>query len=186
VLFAHHGIQNAWMNDLVRDREGLPLSMFEGFDTIIMGHYHKRQKIGRAYYVGSPRQVTAHESGQKKGFALWNGTKLQYVTKQWGKRFHRIRLESGESLDSQDIHPGDDVRVSTAVGIDPSAVGTQLAALGVQHTVTPDQPAAEQRLDVDPKAGLGDYAQAYVTLMKETTLLEPTQLMNVFDHLVTT
>lgn len=183
VLFSHHGLQNAWMNDHVRDREGLPLSMFEGFDTIILGHYHKRQKIGKAYYVGSPRQVTANESGQKKGFALWDGSKLQYVTKTWGKRFHRIRLESGESLDSEDIQPGDDVRVSTAVDVDPSDVGQQLIALGVQHTVTPDQPAAEQRLDVSPNAGLADYAHAYVKVLKRATPLKPKRLMAVFEEL---
>ena len=185
VCWMHHGLQGAWMNDQVRDREGLPVSMFSDFDTIIMGHYHKRQKIGNAYYVGSPRQVTAHESGQKKGFALWDqgspSPKLRFVTTQWGKRFHRIRLEPGESLDLSEIHSGDDVRVSTAVGVDPGAVGTQLAALGVQHAVTPDIPVVEQRLEVEPDAGLHDYALAYVETVKSG--LDRVRLMQVFGEL---
>lgn len=181
VLWLHHGLQNAWMNNQVRNSEGLPVSMFSDFDTIILGHYHKRQKLGNAYYVGSPRQVTAHESGQAKGFALWDGKKLRFVTKQWGKRFHRIRLEPGENLDTAEIRSGDDVRVSTAVGIDPGAVGEQLAALGVQHAVTPDLPAAEQRLDVEADASLEDYAQEYVNAIP--TDLDQTRLMQVFMEL---
>lgn len=181
VLWLHHGLQGAWMNDQVRDTEGLPLSMFEGFDTVILGHYHKRQKIGKAYYVGSPRQVTANEAGQEKGFAVWDGQKLKFVTTQWGKRYHRIRLEPGESLDTSRISSGDDVRVSTAVGIDPSVVGSQLAALGVQHAVTPDLPPTEQRLEVKAGADLEEYAQGYVDVV--STTLDKQRLMGVFQEL---
>jgi len=183
VLWGHCGLQHAWMNDQAQDKDGLPISAFSGFDTVILGHYHKRQKLGNAYYVGSPRQVTAHEAGQEKGFAVWDGRKLRFVTTEWGKRYHRIRLEKGKlTLDLSNIRPGDDVRVSTAVGIDPSVVGEKLATLGVQHTVTPDVPPVEQRLDVAVGASLEDYAREYVNTVP--TLLDPGRLMSVFQELV--
>lgn len=181
VLWMHQGIQGALMNDHMRDTEGVPASVFDPFDAVILGHYHKRQRLGKAYYVGSPRQVTANESGQEKGFAVWDGKKLRYVTTRWGKRFHRIRLEPGQSLDMSGILPTDDVRVSTAVGIDPSVVGSQLAALGVQHAVTPDLPSTEQRLEVEVNSTLVDYARAYVNQLP--TGLNRDRLMTVFEEL---
>lgn len=187
VLWMHHGLQGAWMNDQVRDREGLPVTMFSDFDVIIMGHYHKRQRIGNAYYVGSPRQVTANEAGQKKGFAIWTqgggAQQLKFVTTQWGKRFHRIRIESGKSLDLREVRPGDDVRVSVASGVDIGEVGEQLVALGVQHTVTPDIPVAEQRLEVESDADLYDYAKAYVDAVN--TSLDRERLMRIFLEFTT-
>jgi hypothetical protein len=181
VLWGHFGLEGAWMNDQKRDTGGIAVSTFDSFDLIVLGHYHKRQRLGKAYYVGSPRQVTAHEADQDKGFAVWNGKKLRFVQTQWGKRYHRIRLEPGEILDTSAIRSEDEVRVSTAVGIDPSVVGGQLAALGVQHAVTPDVVANESRLIVRPEADLDEYARGYVEQFP--THLDKARLIQTYEGL---
>jgi hypothetical protein len=181
VLWMHNGIKDAWMNDHARDTKGLPLSMFENFDAVILGHYHKRQTLGNAYYVGSPRQVTVHEAGERKGYATWDGQNLVYVDTVWGKRYHRVRLEPDDELKIENFKAGDDVRVSTAVGVDPEQVGQALASLGVQHTVTPDVPTVEQRLAVNDDATLREYARAYVDLIP--TDLDRGRLLAVFEEL---
>lgn len=181
VLWGHFELRNAWMNNQMRDSTGLELSTLSKFETVILGHYHKRQRLEHAYYVGSPWQVTSNEAGQEKGFAVWDGAKLKFVTTQWGRRHHKIRLEPGESLDTSQFHPGDDVRVSTAVGLDPSAVGAELAALGIAHTITPDVVGAEQRLDVASDASFREYAQEYVRQIPTT--LDQGRLMDVFGEL---
>lgn len=181
VLWMHNGLKDAWMNDHVRDTKGLPLSMFQNFHTVILGHYHKRQRLGNAYYVGSPRQVTVHEAGQRKGYATWDGQNFTYVDRIWGKRFHRVRLEPGDQLQIENFKTGDDVRVSTAVGVDPEQVGQALASMKVQHTVTPDVPTVERRLDVNADADLGEYARAYVDLIR--TELDKARLLQVFEEL---
>lgn len=180
-LFAHLGVQGAWMNDHVQDKDGIPLSAFEDFGTVLLGHYHKRQTLGKAHYIGSPRQVTVHEAGQDKGFATWDGLTLQYVNTTWGKRYHRLRLEPGEILETGGVNPGDDVRVSAAPGVNVEALGKQLTQLGVQHTVTPDVEVAEQRLEVHAHADLTEYARAYVEQLP--TDLDPGRLLQVFEEL---
>jgi len=181
-LFLHTGIESAWMNDNVRDTTGIPFSMLDGFDRILSGHYHKRQTIGKVTFVGSPRQVTANESGQDKGFAILEEKSLRFVDRHWGKRFHRIRLEEGESLDLSKFQPGDDVRVSAAVGVDPSILGSQLSSLGIQHVVTPDVPVTECRLQVAPDSDLRDFALGYVDLIKTKSKLDKSRLIEYFDR----
>ena len=163
-LFMHHGIRSAWMNDQRQDTEGLPLAMFGNSDTVLCGHYHGRQQIPDRliWYVGSPRQVTANESGQEKGYALWNGRRLQWVTTRWGPRYHRVRLAQGQALDLSDVRPGDDLRISAVDESECSRLARELDGLDVRHTVTPDVAPTEVRLAVNDGAGLGDYVGSYV------------------------
>jgi DNA repair exonuclease SbcCD nuclease subunit len=185
VCFMHNGLQGALMNDSFKDTEGVQLDTFDGFETVLLGHYHKRQTICRgktmAHYIGSPYQTRADEAGQPKGFAIWDGKKLEYVDTQWGKRYHRLSLDSPDDLQVDDFESGDDVRVTTAVGVDPSVVSEKLIKAGVQnHTVTPDVEPVQTRLEVPENADLLAYTQAYVDAQE--THLDKEKLMEHFHE----
>lgn len=183
VLFLHQGILNSWMNDHIQDVEGLPLEMFSGWQRVLMGHYHLRQTIGHASYIGSPWQVTAHEAGQDKGYAVWDGKNLEYVTTRWGPRFHKIRVEAGqEVIDTSDIAPGDDVRIDASVGVNLDKLHKVLESTGAAHTVTPEINVNEARLEVKPGSGLREYAMAYVEAMDSD--LDPNRLMKIYEGVV--
>lgn len=191
VCFMHNGLTGALMNDHFKnDIEGVAVDAFHGFDTVLCGHYHKRQTIFNetsgsnvvASYVGSPYQTRADESGQEKGYAVWDGKRLEYVNTRWGKRYHRIALSDGDALELEGIDAGDDVRVSTAVGVDSTDVAAQLIEAGIRtHTVTPDVEPLQVRLDVPENADLDAYARAYVEAQE--THLDKTKLINFFDTL---
>lgn len=164
-LFMHHGIQGAKMNDAKVDTEGLPITMFHGYTMVLCGHYHKQQNVGRTlFYVGSPYQVKADESGQPKGYVKWDGRKVQYVQTQWGKRYFNLVMESpAQQLDLSMIKPGDEVRVTTKAGVNPELVGRMLQNSGItNHVVMPEVEAPQSRLKVGANATLIDYARAYV------------------------
>lgn len=180
-LFGHFGVRGAAMNDHVYDADGVPREWLAEFGTVLLGHYHQRQTLGNVHYIGSPRQVTVHEAGHPKGYAIWDGLRLEYVNTRWGKRFHRVRLEEGDNLDPHGLSPGDDVRVSVAAGVNVEALGQQLTAMNVQHTVTPDIAVADHRLEVQKNAGLVEYARAYVEQLP--TELDRERLMTVFGEL---
>lgn len=182
VLFSHHGVQGAFQNDHRKDTDGLPLTFFLGFDRILMGHYHKRQILGSIIYVGSPRQVTAHEAGQPKGFALWDGKQIEWVDKDWGPRFHKARAEGADGIDLSGVQPGDDVRVTAAPGVDQEALIKALDATGARYVIEPEEPKSEARIDVPEGAGLRDFALGYVELHRGE--LDAGELMGAYDALV--
>lgn len=183
VCFLHNGITGALMNDRYKNEiEGVPVDAFGGFHAVICGHYHKRQSVGHAHYVGSPYQTRADESGQAKGYAVWDGVDLEYADTSWGKRYHRLDIDSADDLDVSEFEEGDDVRIKTASGVDPSSVARKLIEAGVQnHTVTPDVEPSQTRLDVPENADLHAYATAYVEAQE--THLDKTKLMNFFTTL---
>lgn len=185
VAFMHVGLRGAAMNNHVLDTEGVPEAVVQGFTMVLAGHYHKRQLLfaGRAAYIGSPWQTRADEAGQDKGFALWDGRELRYVNTLWGRRFHKFQiLQPGQKLDLSNVRPHDEVRVATAAGVNPEAVGQQLVQAGIaHHSVTPDIEPLQTRLLVREGASLAEYAQAYV--QNVPTDLDRGKLMAMFAEL---
>lgn len=181
-LFLHHGVQGALMNDAQADVEGLPIGMFQGYGTILCGHYHKRQNVGRSlFYIGSPYQTNAGEAGQDKGFAVWDGKRLEYVTTQWGKRYHLLTAEMGKSLDLAQVRPGDEVRVVARAGVRAEIVHASLAGLGVDSVVTEEVETPAARLAVAANASLSEFARAYVAQRVDED--EGDQLMRMFAEI---
>ena len=179
-LFMHHGIQGALMNDHYKNTEGLPPARFADFSNVLLGHYHIRQTVGNARYIGSPYQTRADESGQDKGYAIWDGQDLRYVTTRWGKRYHRLTVGAGEGVELEGIEPGDDVRVRAMAGVTVGEVAEQLKKAGIEnHTVTPDLEPFETRLDVPANSPLREYAYAY--LQEQETSYDKGALWSAFE-----
>jgi DNA repair exonuclease SbcCD nuclease subunit len=189
VLFLHHGIRGAFMNDNVTDPEGIPLEAFgAGWRAILCGHYHKHQRVGdRLWYIGSPWQTSVHEAGQPKGFCTWmpGGAGLAFVERHWGPRFHTFEVADGAAFNLAGVNPRDEVRVKTVgPGAEQAAeqIGALLAQAGIaRHTVTPEVQKMEARLAVADGATLQQYAEAYVAQLQ--TDLDKGQLMATFKAL---
>ena len=162
VLWMHHGVRGADMNDRFEDTQGLPRGWFSHW-LVFCGHYHKRQTVGTVTYVGSPYQTRADESGQDKGYAIWNPETqvMQYMDCHWGKRYHRFRVEPGQSLDLSQVGQGDEVRVTAAPGVDLGVLTKALDAVSGSVVVMPEVEVPQARLQVGPGASLGEYAYEY-------------------------
>jgi DNA repair exonuclease SbcCD nuclease subunit len=185
VVFMHHGVRGSYMNDGVRDTSGVDPQVLGKF-KVFCGHYHKRQDLGNIHYIGSPYQTKADESGQDKGYSVWDGKTLTHVTKDWGKKYHRFELSPGDVLDLSRVRPGDEVRVKTVgegASVRAEQVGQQLAQSGISnHVVTPEIEAMQSRLSVEENSDLKQYAKAYVDQVE--TDLDKKRLMAVFGELV--
>lgn len=183
VLFIHHGIKGAWMNDGMQDRDGLPadLTLLSVFDRVICGHYHMHQHVSpKVSYVGSPYQTRADEAGQPKGYCVWDGTNLTQIQMHWGRRFHKIVPVNGE-VDMEGVQPGDEVRIEASTKAEAEGFGKILAELGVTHIVTVKDEALQARLDVKEGSGFEDFAHAYVEA--ELTELDKGRLLETFKQI---
>lgn len=162
VLWMHHGVQGASIAPGHRDTASLPPETFRKW-VVLCGHYHIRQQLATVRYIGSPYQTKADEAGQDKGYAIWSPTsyQLNWVTMLWGKRYHNLGLVDGV-VDLSSVKPGDEVRVSTGSGVDTVALSKSLQDAGVSFVVTPQVEQSIARLAVTEKAGVYDFAKAYV------------------------
>ncbi len=163
ILWMHHGIQGAKMNNNLFNSHGLPVEHFQNW-LVFCGHYHIRQTLGTIRYVGSPYQTKADEAGQDKGYGIWNPKtfNFEYVTMDWGKRYHNLGKVDVASLDMSQFKPGDEIRAVAAAGTDATQLGRILEKSGGQVLVTPELAEQTARLQVGGQAGLADYAMEYV------------------------
>jgi len=72
VVFVHAGINGAFMNDSIEDKDGLPVEVFKKSKTVISGHYHKPHEFGNIIYVGSPMQHSFGEMDQQKSVLIYD------------------------------------------------------------------------------------------------------------------
>jgi hypothetical protein len=187
-LFLHHGIHGAMMNNQHADEGGLPLGMFSQFQTILCGHYHKRQQVGdRLWYIGSPWQTTAGEIGQPKGYALWDRKTLSFVETQWGPRHFKIVMTSPEqTVDLSFARPCDHVQIEVRhAGIDTVSLARQFSTAGGVRPVIENavQHSVEQRLGA--AGSIEEYAGRYVTQFGAEQGLDNARLLAVFKELTT-
>ncbi|RKX29702.1 MAG: hypothetical protein DRP47_01005 [Candidatus Zixiibacteriota bacterium] len=74
----------------------LPLSSFEGFDYVALGHFHNYSKVSsRAWYCGSTERTSQKERGIEKGF-------LEVDLEPFNVTFHKVH--SREMVDLQAIN----------------------------------------------------------------------------------
>ena len=51
---------------------GLDKKIFEGYDKVISGHFHKKSDDGRIYYLGTQYEITWSDYGCPKGFHIFD------------------------------------------------------------------------------------------------------------------
>jgi len=187
-VWMHQGVCGARMNNGHVNEDGLTVQELEALGPVFSGHYHNRQKVGRAVYVGSPYQTRADEHGQPKGYGIWDGTTMELVDTRWGPRYHIFTVQAGQEPDLTGVDDGDDVRVQV---VGPGAhraaeeLGEHLAkSRNVTHAVTPVEEPMESRLEVAHGASLHDYAVAYLERMAKEHGLDEGQLLKTLNEIV--
>ena len=56
----------------VSEKAGMSRKVFEGYNKVFTGHFHRPQTKGNIIYMGSPYQMNFGEIGQRKGFVVYD------------------------------------------------------------------------------------------------------------------
>lgn len=74
VLITHLSIANFTFDNKyhVNEKNGFPVELFEGWNMVFSGHFHRPQNKKNIVYIGSPYQMNFGEIGQNKGFVVFD------------------------------------------------------------------------------------------------------------------
>lgn len=163
VAFLHHGIEGAFMNDHTKatSLDGIPPEAFTSFEYVFMGHWHRHQVIKNCVYCGSPWQTRADETGQQKGFVLFDSDtmKWEFIPCAIGRKFHKSSIQD---LDTSSLKTGDRVTILLDKEDDPEEVVSKLATLGVEVVLKAKDSKSEiNRLGLDFNSSAETYAKKY-------------------------
>lgn len=120
LVFAHQGFRGAYMNAMVRDRDGVNPTDTPAESVVVTGHYHLPHSIGNIIYCGSPFQLSFAEEGQTKSFLRWEPgeawpTRVPFRTSAPTHYTVRWHPDAGPPEPPDAVQPHDKVRVVTTV-----------------------------------------------------------------------
>lgn len=130
VLMAHLDVKNFVMDSGFICQEGFDSKMFEKFDYVFSGHFHKHQIINNIVYVGSPYQTRFSERFDEKGFIVLDTSDLnwQFIKYPKAPKFKEINLEE---YDEKQVK-GNFVRIKTHKNSNLTEIKDKFLALGAE------------------------------------------------------
>ena len=92
ILYIHEGIRGGLATP---SDDELPANIFNGFDSVLVGHYHNRKKIQgtNIEYIGSSRQHNFGED-EKKGYTiLYSDGSTKFIKNEVNQRYKVIEVD---------------------------------------------------------------------------------------------
>ena len=97
ILYIHEGIKGGLATP---SDDELPASIFEPFDSVLVGHYHDRKHIPgtNIQYIGASRQHNFGEDEEKGYTILYSDGSTEFVKNKVNTRYRVIDIESLEDI----------------------------------------------------------------------------------------
>ncbi len=124
ILLTHIGVIEGVIgesNTHLQKEYSLDILHPEKFDLVLLGHYHKHQKItNNVYYIGSPMQLNFGEAGESKGLmVLDTKTKhLEFIKNHLSPQFHQLKVNSEKELAKIDLNKKDFYKIELTKNFD--------------------------------------------------------------------
>lgn len=99
LLFCHQSFNGAQFENGFYDPHGADVSCVEHLGGAISGHVHKAQKIANIEYLGTPRQLTFSDSGEKKAVFTLTLSKDSYTV----DKSHVLDLPTFEVIETDTL-----------------------------------------------------------------------------------
>lgn len=78
---------------------GISFLELKKYEKVFVGHYHRYQKFGNTYIVGSPIQHNFGERGEKKGFLLLHdNSRVEFLSTPNAREFKVVEVKEREDL----------------------------------------------------------------------------------------
>ena len=91
VVFGHFEIKGFEMYRGMPAHEGLEISLFNKFELVCSGHFHKKSTMGNISYLGCPYQMTWNDYDDPKGFHIYDTVtrELEFIQNEM-ILFHKV------------------------------------------------------------------------------------------------
>lgn len=99
ILITHIAVNGVKNNDGSLVENSITPSLFKEFDTVLVGHYHNRSKIGKnIHYIGSAFQHNYGEDVNKGFTIIYSDASIEYVDAEFPKYYvFKKRIEDVDS-----------------------------------------------------------------------------------------
>lgn len=103
IMFGHLEIKGFEMYRGMPSHEGYEPALFDKFDVVASGHFHKKSHYGNIHYLGAPYQMTWSDYDDPRGFHIFDtdSREFEYIQNP-NHMFHKVWYND-ESKVSEDV-----------------------------------------------------------------------------------
>lgn len=105
VLIGHLEIANFIMHGNHKSHDGINMTEFKKWNTVLSGHYHTQSIQGNIQYVGTPYQMSWNDATSKHGFWIFDtaDSSMEYVDNQ-NRYFNRFHWDDGCKKSTENLY----------------------------------------------------------------------------------
>jgi len=98
VCMGHLELAGFYANKEYQCQHGTDPKIFNKFDTVFSGHFHKKSTRGNITYLGNPYQLYWNDEGETRGFHIFdlNSHELEFIANP-SMMFHKIYYDESKS-----------------------------------------------------------------------------------------
>ena len=109
ILMGHLEIKGFEMHKGHFSEQGLDKTMFQGYDKVISGHFHKKSDDGQIYYLGTQYEITWSDYKCPKGFHIFDTdtrelTRVENPYRMYKKIIYNDKEKSYSNYDIQQFN----------------------------------------------------------------------------------
>ena len=85
------------------EKHAFPKALFENYNKVFTGHFHKHQAKENIVYVGSPCQMNRGEIGQKKGFVVYDTEREAWKFEEYADAPQYFEINNSNIMNLENI-----------------------------------------------------------------------------------
>lgn len=184
-LLTHLPIMNFFYDNGFGDSEaGFSPEDFDQYQLCVTGHFHKKQENGNIVYPGAPYQLFGFEQGQKKYFAIVDGSTYELIEYTEAPTFLTIKIEDFKKYDFKNKFVTVEIDKKVEQFVKLKHILYNAGAIDV----VPKFLKGEESIDtgeheVDINANISVSAKAFLQTVKKDGI-DNTKLLNYFDKIL--
>lgn len=100
VMFGHLEIKGFEMHKGVPSHEGYEPNLFDRFDVVASGHFHKKSSRGNIHYLGAPYEMTWSDYNCPRGFHIFDTKtrEFEYIRNPF-RMFHKVIYDDSAKME---------------------------------------------------------------------------------------
>lgn len=186
-LFTHLPIANFTFDNFYHatEKHAFRTELFEKFQTVFSGHFHRHQNQKNIIYPGSPVQLSFGETGTTKGFVVFDDEleNWEFVKYTAAPEFIKINIREFNEVDVKNkfVSVKIDTKIENYVKL--KRILFERGALDVVPVFESNNNENEEIKDVDEHSSIKDMIKEYLTKFEKDGI-DREKLLKIYEKVV--
>jgi len=191
VLITHLSIADFYFDNKyhVNEKAGFSINMFNDWNIVFSGHFHKPQNQKNIVYIGSPYQMNFGEIGQEKGFVVFDTKSNEWKREIYEDAPKYIRIKANDFTNVNVFNCFVEVEIEEKIDnyIQLKHILYEKGALEVVPSFKNNENSemdVDENIELALNKGIADMMVEYINNLTVKEGIKKEKLLEIFDKII--